>query len=139
MLAEADIEAIVARLVRRCAPLAAGTVGSYAVGLAKDSSDLDLFVIQRTPLPRAARRRAVMQALFGVLHPLDVHVFTPEEFEAGAQREVSFEWIIVRQARIYHWSDEGTRSLPSLAARLAAAAATAHNGKATQPPHTQKS
>ncbi len=125
MLAEADIEAIVARIVRRCAPLAAGTFGSYAVGLARDGSDLDLFVVQHTPLPRPARRRVMMQALFGVLHPLDVHVFTPEEFEAGAQRELSFEWIIARQARIYHWSEEATRALPSLAKRFAEAAASA--------------
>jgi predicted nucleotidyltransferase len=115
MLSDDDIRRIVARIVEGCRPIAAGTFGSYAVGLARESSDLDLFVIQHTALPRPARRRDVSRHLFGVLHPLDIHVFTPEEFEADAQEALSFAWIIARQARLYHWSDEAAARLPSLA------------------------
>src|ERR1019366_7448495 len=104
MLSEGDIGRIVARVVAGCRPLAVGTFGSYAIGRAREGSDLDLFVIQETNLPSSARRRSVMQHLYGVLHPLDVHVFTPEESEAGTLEQLSFTWIIVRQARLYHWS-----------------------------------
>jgi predicted nucleotidyltransferase len=114
MLSDADIRRIVARIVTGCGPLAVGTFGSYAVGRAHEGSDLDLFVIQRTPQSPSARRRAVMRQLFGVLHPLDVHVFTPDEFEAGVQEELSFAWIIVRQAQLYHWSGEAAQLVPSL-------------------------
>gem|GEM_PF-6090726 len=72
------------------APLIVGTFGSYAVGTARDRSDLDLFVIKETPESPAARARAVQRLLFGILQPLDVHVFTPEEFEDTVYEELSF-------------------------------------------------
>jgi predicted nucleotidyltransferase len=114
MLTDADIQCIVSRIVEGCRPIAAGTFGSYAVGLAREGSDLDLFVIQRTTLPKSARRRAIYRHLFGVMHPLDVHVFTPEEFEADAKDKLSFAWIIARQARIYHWTPEAALQAPAL-------------------------
>lgn len=114
MLSEKDIERIVARIVANCAPLVVGSFGSYATGRAHALSDLDLFVVQHTHLPASRRRHAVMQHLFGVMHPLDVHVFTPQEFEDGAREELSFAWIIVRQARIYHRSGASADEVPSL-------------------------
>jgi len=114
MLSERDIQRIVSRIVAGCRPIAAGTFGSYAVGLARESSDLDLFVVQRTTLPNAARRRAMYRHLFGVMHPLDVHVFTPVEFEADAREELSFAWVIARQACLYHWTAEAALLVPAL-------------------------
>jgi predicted nucleotidyltransferase len=111
MLTEQDIVRIVARVVTGYAPLAVGTFGSYAIGTASDRSDLDLFVIKQTTTPPDARRRAVQRLLFPVLHPLDVHVFTPEEFEESAREELSFAWVIVRQARIYYSSPEASQLL----------------------------
>lgn len=117
MLTENDIERIIARIVAGYGGIAAGSFGSYAIGRAGEGSDLDLFVIHNTPLGSSERRRGVMRHLHGVLHPLDVHVFTPEEFEVGAHEELSFAWIIVRQARIYYWTDSAQRLVPSLSAR----------------------
>lgn len=97
------------------AHLAVGTFGSYACGRAHAGSDLDLFVIQSTVLPTSERRRHAMRYLYGVLHPLDIHVFTPEEFEAGVREELSFAWVIVRQARIYHAGRALLDQVPSLA------------------------
>ncbi len=68
-------------------PIVVGTFGSYAVTLARQKSDLDLFVIKSTIEPSSARRRAVQRLLFNVLHPLDVHVFTPEQFEETVNEE----------------------------------------------------
>ena len=114
MLTEGDIQRILSRIVDGENPIAAGTFGSYATGLAHEGSDLDLFVIQKTPAPPSLRQRRVMRHLFGVLHHTDAHVFTPEEFEEGAYDELSFLWVIARQARLYHWTDEAARRLPSL-------------------------
>ena len=49
-----------------------------------------------------------------MLHPLDIHVFTPEEFEESAYEALSFAWVIARQARIYHWTEAAKQRVPSL-------------------------
>jgi hypothetical protein len=71
-------------------------------------------VIKETPETAAARARAVRRLLFGILHPLDVHVFTSGEFEDTVNEELSFTWVIARQARLYHWTEEARRLVPSL-------------------------
>jgi predicted nucleotidyltransferase len=114
MLTEGDISRIAARIVRGYGPLVVGTFGSYATGLARGRSDLDVFVIKQTPERASVRRRAIQRLLFGVLHPLDVHVFTPEEFEESVYEELSFTWVIAKQARLYHWTEDAVRQVPSL-------------------------
>jgi predicted nucleotidyltransferase len=114
MLSDGDIARIVERIVERQAPLVVGTFGSYAVGTASAGSDLDLFVIKDSPERPLARRHAIQRILFSVLHPLDIHVFTPEEFEETAYEALSFAWVIARQARIYHVTEEARRRVRSL-------------------------
>jgi predicted nucleotidyltransferase len=114
VLTEGDIERIARRVVERYQPLVVGTFGSYAIGRAHAKSDLDLFVVMETPQSRSDRRGAVQRLLFGVLHPLDIHVFTPEEFEETAYEELSFTWVVARQARLYHFAPEAARLVPSL-------------------------
>lgn len=114
MLSENDIARISRRIVEAYAPLVVGTFGSYAIGSARDRSDLDLFVIKETLEAPAARARVVQRLLFGVFHPLDVHVFTSEEFEGTVYEELSFTWVIARQARLYHLAEEARRLVPSL-------------------------
>ncbi|BFU91263.1 MAG: hypothetical protein NTAFB01_24500 [Nitrospira sp.] len=114
MLTEEDITRITSRIVHGYGPLVVGIFGSYAIDTAHDGSDLDLFVIKQTSERSAARRRAIQRLLFGVFHPLDVHVFTSEEFEETAYEELSFTWVIARQARLYHWSAEARQRVPSL-------------------------
>jgi predicted nucleotidyltransferase len=120
MLSEGDIARIGQRIVRGYGPLVVGVFGSYAIGRAHAGSDLDVFVIKRTPEPRPARRHAVMRHLLGVLHPLDVHVFTPDEFEEEAQENLSFAWVIARQARVYYAADGADVHVPSLVQRTGA-------------------
>ena len=117
MLTENDIGGIVRRIVHGCAPLAVGIFGSYAVGAAHDRSDLDIFVISQRAGNLAARVLFVKRLLFGVLHPVDVFVFTPQEFEETACSEESFAWVIVQQTRLLHWTSEATQIVPSLAAK----------------------
>lgn len=120
MLTENDIARISRRIVEAYAPLVVGTFGSYAIGSARDGSDLDVFVIKETPEGPAARARAVQRLLFGVFHQLDVHVFTSGEFEGTVYDELSFTWVIAKQARLYHWTEEAERLVPSLLPRAAA-------------------
>jgi predicted nucleotidyltransferase len=114
MLSENDIVRLASRIMKDYRPLVVGTFGSYAIGAARDASDLDLFVIKQTVEPARQRVRAVRRSCFDVLYPLDIHVFTPDEFEETAYEEMAFSWLIVRQARIYAWSDAAAEWVPSL-------------------------
>lgn len=118
MLTEGDIQRIAGRIVAGCAPLVVGTFGSYAVGLAKQKSDLDLFVIVSDKGDGSRRRSAVARLLFGVMHPIDLHVFAAHHFEDTVNEELSFTWLIARQARIYHWAGAAEHLVPSLLPRL---------------------
>jgi predicted nucleotidyltransferase len=114
MLTEKDITHIIGRIVTGYAPLAVGTFGSYAMGSAHLSSDLDLFIVKDTASVPELRAAEVRQNLFGILHPLDIHVFTAEEWEDEVYKELSFPWILARQARLYHLADGGRTLVPSL-------------------------
>jgi predicted nucleotidyltransferase len=118
MLTDNDIRRLVDRIVSRYAPVAVGTFGSYAVGFERPASDLDLFVIKPTAETRSARRRAVQRILFGTLYRLDVHVFTPDEFEEKVNEALSFTWTIAQQARLYYWTPEAEGVVPSLRPRV---------------------
>jgi predicted nucleotidyltransferase len=114
MMTENDISRAATLIVKGYGPMAVGTFGSYATGRARESSDLDLFVIKQTPASSQARRRAVRRLLHGFLNPIDVHVFLPEEFEEAAREEHSFEWVIARQARLYYWNEQAKHRVPSI-------------------------
>jgi predicted nucleotidyltransferase len=114
MLTENDIARISRSIADAYAPLAVGTFGSYAIGSARDQSDLDLFVIKRTSQRPEATARAVRRLLLGVFHPMDIRIFTASEFEETVYHYLSFTWVVARQARLYHWTEEAGRLVPSL-------------------------
>jgi predicted nucleotidyltransferase len=114
VLSDNDITRIAKRIARSCAPLVVGTFGSYAIGTQREQSDLDLFVIRSATGQHLTGERAIRGILFGVLHPLDIHVFSPEEFEATAYDTLSFAWVIARQARLYYATEDARRLVPSL-------------------------
>jgi predicted nucleotidyltransferase len=117
MLTETDIERIARRIAAAYQPVAVGIVGSYATGRATARSDLDVLVVRN---PRGAvwvDVSAVRRLLFDVIHPLDVLVYSPAEFEESAGKHLSFTWTIARQARLYHCAADAGRLVPSLVAQ----------------------
>jgi predicted nucleotidyltransferase len=64
--------------------------GSYASGKPKEDSDLDLFIIKETNLPRPERTVQVRKMLFGTKVPIDLIVFTPKEIEESKENKYSF-------------------------------------------------
>jgi predicted nucleotidyltransferase len=118
MLTEADAARFADAVAKTLAPIVVGVFGSYAVGNARERSDLDLFVIRDCSESFAMRQHLVRRALYHVLHPLDIHVFTPAEFEESARKRLSFAWMIARQARIYYRSRDAAQRVPSLVGKL---------------------
>jgi predicted nucleotidyltransferase len=117
MLTENDIVRISKKLTDSYAPLAVGTFGSYAIGSAREKSDLDLFVIKRNLQVPEVTVRAIRGLLVGFLHPMDIRVFTASEFEETVYEYLSFTWIVARQARLYHWTEDAGQLVPSLLPR----------------------
>ncbi len=99
MLTPDEIDALVRRIVARLRPRKVIVFGSYAKGTATARSDLDLFVIQETDLPRAKRADDVRPIIANVLIPVDVLVYTPEEVEAHEGREFSFVRSVLQTGR----------------------------------------
>jgi predicted nucleotidyltransferase len=65
--------------------------GSYASDNPTRDSDLDLLIIQSSKLPRHKRVFEIRKSLIGSMIPLDIIVYTPEEFEN--EKEIKFSFI----------------------------------------------
>lgn len=61
-------------------------VGSYARGSADAWSDADLIVVMPTDRPLVERPLALAQVLDALPIPVDLLVYTPEEFDRGMAR-----------------------------------------------------
>ena len=64
--------------------------GSYAAGTPNEDSDLDLFVIKETDIPRPQRAVLVRKMLYGSMIPIDLIVYTPKEIDDSKDNNLSF-------------------------------------------------
>lgn len=64
--------------------------GSYAYGKPNENSDLDLFIIKNSDLPRPERTVQARKTIFGALIPIDLIVFTPNEINEAKNNQFSF-------------------------------------------------
>ena len=69
--------------------------GSYATGNPNEDSDLDLFVIKDTDLPRPQRTVQVRRMLYGSMIPIDLIVFTPKEIDESKGNKFSFVYEVL--------------------------------------------
>ena len=82
IISEAIIDQIVQKIVDQVNPLQVILFGSYARGMPDIDSDVDLFVIVESNLPRH-KRSAKIRLLFSPAPcPLDILVYTPQEVES---------------------------------------------------------
>ena len=73
--------------------------GSYATGNPNENSDLDLFVIKDTDLPRPQRMVQVRKMLYGSMIPIDVIVYTPKEIEESMENRFSFVYEVLNTGK----------------------------------------
>ena len=82
IISEEIIDQIVQKIVDQVNPLQVILFGSYARGMPNIDSDVDLFVIVESNLPRH-KRSAKIRLLFSPAPcPLDILVYTPQEVES---------------------------------------------------------
>lgn len=90
MVKEEQLNTIVDRIATKFNPDKIILFGSYATNSPNSDSDLDLLIIQDTELPKHKRSFAIYKALIGVKTPLDILVYTNDEFEEEKKKRFSF-------------------------------------------------
>ena len=73
--------------------------GSYARGDATEHSDVDLMVIAKNDLPRFKRSRELYSLFRPHPFPMDIIVYTPQEFEKWKKSKVSFVSTVLREGK----------------------------------------
>jgi len=73
--------------------------GSYATGNPDENSDLDLFVIKDTDLPRPLRAVQVRKILYGSMIPIDLIVYTPKEVDESKENRFSFVYEVLESGK----------------------------------------
>jgi predicted nucleotidyltransferase len=92
--------------LRRCGAERAIAFGSYARGMADGYSDLDLAVVLRTNRPQAERWPLLAELLDALPVPVDLLVYTPEEFASGMERRVGIFDAITREGVLLYARSE---------------------------------
>ncbi len=90
MIAKEKISEIVNKIASGYDPDKIILFGSYATGNPNDDSDLDLFIIKDSNIPRPQRSVHVRRLLFGSMIPIDLIVYTPKELEESKKSKYSF-------------------------------------------------
>ena len=103
MITEAQIQAVVQRIVDGYAPDRIILFGSYAYGVPTEDSDLDLLVVKSGVGPeREARGLAVRRLVRGAGIPMDILVRTPAEFASAAAVRFSLEARASREGHVLY-------------------------------------
>ncbi len=90
MIAQNDIEKLVQTIVSSYKPEKVLLFGSYASGTATENSDVDLLLVKDTHLPPHKRTGEISALLKGILFPLDIIIYTHNEFEQQSNQKYTF-------------------------------------------------
>lgn len=102
MATREQIQALVDKLVAGYQPEKVILFGSHAYGTPTEDSDVDLFVIKDDPRPPRERRLEARMAIGRRKIPIDVLVYTPQEFkQANPKFNVLIEDVTQRGVVLY--------------------------------------
>jgi uncharacterized protein len=76
--------------------------GSYAVGKENADSDIDLLVVKETNLPKYKRSIEIQRLLIGSKLPVDIVVYTNDEFEIEKSKKFSFVNSAIKGAQLMY-------------------------------------
>jgi len=102
MIDKGKINSIVNVIVRQYDPEKIILFGSYASGNFTQDSDLDLVIVKESSIPRFKRGSEIRKSLIGVGVPMDLLVYTPEEFEEGKNIRFSFLYSALKTSKLLY-------------------------------------
>jgi|SRR3989339_1197899 len=102
MIDSTKINDIVKRIASNYSPDKIILFGSYASGMSNDGSDLDLIIIKDTELPRHKRSFDIYKSLIGLMVPIDILVYTNQEFEQEKNQKYSFIYSAIKTSKIIY-------------------------------------
>lgn len=97
-----QIERISREIVREINPEKVILFGSYARGMQTSDSDIDLIIVNKTDLPKHKRSLAIRRLFYRKLIPMDIKVYTPEEFESERVNKFSFLNSALKESRVLY-------------------------------------
>ena len=102
MIETTKINDIVSRIATKFNPDKIILFGSYASGNPDNDSDLDLLIIKDTDLPRHRRSFDIQKLLIGSMIPMDILVYTNQEFEQEKNEKYSFLNSAIKTSKILY-------------------------------------
>lgn len=102
MIAVADLQRVVERILAHHAPEAIYVFGSYAKDEQHAGSDLDLVIVERNELPRPLRGRDVRGLLTEMPFDIDMLFVTPDELERDMDDPWSLLGTVMPTARLVY-------------------------------------
>jgi uncharacterized protein len=102
MISKKKILGIVKKIVSFYDPDRIVLFGSYAAGNANEDSDVDLFIVKKSDLPRPQRTLQIRRLLFGSMIPMDILVYTPDEVENSKLNNSGFISEILNNGKILY-------------------------------------
>jgi predicted nucleotidyltransferase len=96
------LQIIVTKIVETVDPQRIILFGSWARGEREPHSDLDLLIIQESTLPRPQRYARVRRLFWGMGLPMDILVYTPEEFTRYQSVPGSFTHTVTQKGRVLY-------------------------------------
>ncbi|MFA6401873.1 MAG: nucleotidyltransferase domain-containing protein [Salinivirgaceae bacterium] len=102
MISEKTILNIVYRIAINVNPDKIFLFGSYASGQANEDSDVDLLIIKETSEPKFKRSIEIQRLLIGSKLPVDIVVYTKDEFEKEKGKRFSFVSSAIQGAKLMY-------------------------------------
>ncbi len=102
MIDSKKIDEVVSRIAVKFNPDKIILFGSYANGTMDKDSDLDLLIVKETALPRHKRSFDIQKYLIGSMIPMDIIVYTNEEFELEKNQKYSFLSSAIKTSKVVY-------------------------------------
>ena len=96
------IQTIATRIAEAIHPQKIILFGSWARGERGPHSDIDLLIIQESTLPRPQRYAQVRRLFWGMGLPMDILVYTPEEFARYQSVPGSFTHTVTHEGKVLY-------------------------------------
>ena len=96
------LETITTRIAEAIHPQQIILFGSWARDERGPHSDIDLLIIQESDLPRPQRYAQVRRLFWGMGIPMDILVYTPEEFSRYQSVPGSFTHTVAHEGKVLY-------------------------------------